>query len=134
MLTQELCEIITATRFETLGAACVQRVKQAIKDGVAVAMAGSREQPVALLAAHLKSLGGKPQSTVWGAGYRTSPVHAAYVNGAATHVLDFEPMLASSAPARDAAIPNAWARLPPSSSSRCAAVTAAPSTPAVPGG
>ena len=74
MLTQELCEIITATRFETLGAACVQRVKQAIKDGVAVAMAGSREQPVALLAAHLKSLGGKPQSTVWGAGYKAADV------------------------------------------------------------
>lgn len=92
MLTQELCEIIAATRFETLGAECVQRVKQAIKDGVAVAMAGSRERPVELLAAHLKSLGGKPQSTVWGAGYKTSPVHAAYVNGAATHVLDFEPM------------------------------------------
>ena len=42
MLTHELCEIITATRFETLDAECVQREKQAIKDGVAVAIAGSR--------------------------------------------------------------------------------------------
>lgn len=92
MLTQELCEVITATRFETLGTECVQRVKQAIKDGVAVAIAGSAEHPVELLSAHLKSLGGKPQSTVWSGGYKTSPVHASYVNGAATHVLDFEPM------------------------------------------
>jgi aconitate decarboxylase len=91
-LTRELCEIITATRFETLGAKCVQRVKQAIKDGVAVGTAGSREQPIRLLTAHLKRLGGKPQSTVWGGGFKTSPVHAAYVNGAAAHVLDFEPM------------------------------------------
>ncbi|MBI4203660.1 MAG: hypothetical protein HY527_01425, partial [Betaproteobacteria bacterium] len=57
-LTRELCEIITATRLETLGAECVERVKQAIKDGVAVAVAGSREEPIELLAAHLKSLGG----------------------------------------------------------------------------
>lgn len=91
-LTRELCEIITATRLETLGAECVERVKQAIKDGVAVAVAGSREEPIELLAAHLKSLGGKSQATVWGGGFKTSPVHAAYVNGAAAHVLDFEPM------------------------------------------
>jgi len=91
-LTRDLCNIITATRFETLGAGCVQRVKQAIKDGVAVGLAGTTEQPIKLLTAHLKSLGGKPQATVWGGGFRTSPVHAAYVNGAAAHVLDFEPM------------------------------------------
>lgn len=109
MLTHELCEIIAATRFESLGAECVLRVKQAIKDGVAVAMAGSREQPIELLAAHLKSLGGKPQSTVWGAGYRTSPVHAAYANGAATHVLDFEPMWLPPTHAVSPVVPAAFA-------------------------
>lgn len=91
-LTSELCEIITATRSETLGADCVRRVKRAIADGVAVAAAGCREEPVMLLGAHVKSLGGKPQATLWGHGFRSSPVHAAYVNGVATHVLDFEPM------------------------------------------
>lgn len=91
-LTRQLCETIAATRFETLGAECVERVKQAIKDGVAVGVAASAEQPIKLLAAHLKSLGGKPQASMWGDGFRTTPVHAAYVNGAAAHVLDFEPM------------------------------------------
>ncbi len=91
-ITRELCEIIVATRFESLGAECVHRAKQAIKDGVAVAAAGSVEEPVKLLAAHLKSLGGNPRATAWGHGFKTSPVHAAYLNGVATHVLDFEPM------------------------------------------
>lgn len=108
-LTRKLCEGIAATRFETLGAACVQRVKQAIKDGIAVAVAGSVEQPVTLLAAHLKSLGGKPQATAWGRGFRTSPVHAAYVNGVATHVLDFEPMWLPPTHAVSPTVPVAFA-------------------------
>ena len=108
-LTRKLCERIAATRFETLGADCVQRVKQAIKDGIAVAVAGSLEQPVKLLAAHLKSLGGKPQATAWGRGFRTSPVHAAYVNGVATHVLDFEPMWLPPTHAVSPTVPVAFA-------------------------
>ena len=92
-LTRELTARIADARFETLGADCVARTRQAIKDGIAVAVAGTvHEAPPRLLAAHLKSLGGKPQATAWGFGFKTSPVHAAYVNGVSTHVLDFEPM------------------------------------------
>ena len=91
-LTQALCERMVGTTFETLGEACVERVKQAIKDGIAVAVAGARERPAVLLADHMKSLGGARQANVWGHGYKTSTVQAAYVNGVATHVLDFEPM------------------------------------------
>ncbi|MBI2296220.1 MAG: MmgE/PrpD family protein [Betaproteobacteria bacterium] len=91
-LTEELCRLITATRADTLGAECVRRAKRAIMDGIAVAVAGAREPPVKLLAAHIKAQGGARQSSVWGYGFRTSSVQAAYVNGVATHVLDFEPM------------------------------------------
>lgn len=91
-ITAELCRVITATTFETLDADCVRRVKQAIKDGIAVAVAGAREPPVKLLAAHVKAQGGGRQASVWGHGFRTSTVQAAYVNGVAVHVLDFEPM------------------------------------------
>lgn len=91
-VTGELCRVITATTFETLGADCLRRVKQAIKDGIAVAIAGAGELPVKLLAAHVKAQGGSNQASVWGHGFRTSTIYAAYVNGVATHVLDFEPM------------------------------------------
>jgi aconitate decarboxylase len=91
-LTRELCARMTATTFETLDAECVRRTIQAIKDGIAVAVAGSHEAPVTVNAEHVRSLGGAPQSTVWRHGFKTSTVQASYVNGVAIHVLDFEPM------------------------------------------
>lgn len=91
-VTEELCRQITATRAETLGPDCVRATRRAIMDGIAVAAAGSMEPPVRLLAAHVKAQGGARQATVWGYGFRTTSVQAAYVNGVATHVLDFEPM------------------------------------------
>jgi aconitate decarboxylase len=87
-----LCERLIATRFDTLDRECVRRVKQAIVDGIAVAVAGAHEKPVELLAAQMKRFGGASQSSVWGYGYKTSTVQAAFVNGVATHVLDYEPM------------------------------------------
>ena len=91
-LTSDICEIMHATRYESLGGECVARVKQAIQDGVAVALAGCGEPPVTLALAHAKSLGGAPQASVWGAGFKASVVQAANLNAMATHVLDFEPM------------------------------------------
>jgi aconitate decarboxylase len=91
-LTSDICEIMHATRYESLGDECVARVKQAIQDGVAVALAGGAEPPVTIAIAHTKSLGGAPQASVWGAGFKASVVQAANLNAMATHVLDFEPM------------------------------------------
>ena len=45
-LTSEICNIIQATHYESLGEECVMRVKQAIQDGVAVALAGCTEPPI----------------------------------------------------------------------------------------
>ncbi len=91
-ITQKICEIMNGIGFEDLDAACVSRVKRAIKDGLAVAVAGSDQAPVKIAVAHIQELGAKPVSSVWGHGHKTSPVYAALVNGMATHVLDFEPM------------------------------------------
>ena len=91
-LTRDLCEIIDRTTYESLGSECSERVKQAIKDGIAVALAGCKEPPVTIIADHTRSLGGAPQASVWGWGFKASVVQAAYINAVATHVLDFEPM------------------------------------------
>lgn len=108
-LTRQLCDIITAAGFESLGEECVRRVKQAIADGLAVAAAGSREEPVEIAAGHVKSLGGRPQATVWGRGFKTSIVQAAFVNGMAAHVLDFEPMWLPPTHAVSPTVPVAFA-------------------------
>ncbi|MCT6962822.1 MmgE/PrpD family protein, partial [Salmonella enterica subsp. enterica serovar Typhimurium] len=67
-------------------------VKQAISDGIAVALAGCREPQLKIAVEHMQSLGGAPQATVWGWGVKASVVQAAFLNAASTHVLDFEPM------------------------------------------
>jgi aconitate decarboxylase len=108
-LTNELCKTIHATRYESLGDDCVARVKQAIQDGIAVALAGCREPPVAIATAHAQSLGGTPQASVWGRGFRVSVVQAANLNAMATHVLDFEPMWTPPTHAVSPTVPVAFA-------------------------
>ncbi|MGQ0522911.1 MAG: MmgE/PrpD family protein [Betaproteobacteria bacterium] len=108
-LTQALCALIQATRYESLGEACVARVKQAIKDGVAVALAGAGEPPVTIMTAHMLALGGAPQASVWGTPTRVSVVQAAYINSVATHVLDFEPMWSPPTHAVSPTVPVAFA-------------------------
>src|SRR5262245_60116258 len=90
--TEELCQIITQTTFATLPSPVVDVAKRIILDGIAVAVAGATEEGPRIVAEHLKSLGAKEVTTVLGQGFKTSPVSAAYVNGIAMHVLDYEPM------------------------------------------
>lgn len=92
-VTAELAEKIVAIGYDDIPEAARDRARRLILDGIAVAVAGTvQEEAPEVLAAHVKALGGHPDSTVINFGFRTSPVHAAYVNGAAMHVLDFEPM------------------------------------------
>ena len=108
-LTQDICEIIHATTYESLGDDCIHRVKQAIKDGIAVALAGSKEEPVSILTQHLLSLGGLPQASIWGSSHKVSVVQATYVNSMATHVQDFEPMWSPPTHAVSPTVPVAFA-------------------------
>ena len=91
-LTRALCERMIAVDYDCLGEETVARTKAAIADGIAVAVAGSEEDASRLARAHVREMGGAEQATVWGGGFRTSVVQAAWSNAIATHVLDFEPM------------------------------------------
>jgi aconitate decarboxylase len=84
-------------------------VKRLIADGVAVAMAGSREQPPAIVADHVRETGSEPLATVWGFGFRTTPAQAAYANAVSMHVLDFEPMSNPPTHAVSPTVPAAFA-------------------------
>ena len=90
--TEILCQTITQTTFASLPSQVVEVARQIILDGIAVAVAGSAEDGPHIVAEHVKSLGGTESSTILGHGFKTSPVSAAYVNGIAMHVLDYEPM------------------------------------------
>lgn len=94
--TGQLCDLIAGIQYDDLGSDTVARVKDAIGDGLSVAIAGSSERPVAILADYVRSLEAAPAATVWGYGFKTSPASAALVNAAAAHVLDYEPMSSPS--------------------------------------
>ncbi len=90
--TLAIAERVCPITYADLNAETVAMVKRLIADGVAVAIAGSAEEPPHILADYMANQGGAQRSTVWGFGFKSTPARTAYVNAASMHVLDFEPM------------------------------------------
>jgi 2-methylcitrate dehydratase PrpD len=92
-VTERLCHRIVETGSKDLSAAAIAAAKRLILDGIAITVAGCRaEEAPGILAEHLQELGGTPQATAIGFGFKTSVTNAALLNGASMHVLDYEPM------------------------------------------
>jgi aconitate decarboxylase len=91
-VTSQLCDRIAETSYENLGVAAIEAARRLVLDGIAVAVAGTEEEAIQILAAHHREQGGAAQATAIGNGFRLNTVAAAALNGAAMHVLDFEPM------------------------------------------
>lgn len=96
-LTAQVCERILACSRAPLDARLLPAARQLFLDGVAVAVAGARlEEAPRILAAHfadpLTGAGGGSAASLLGLNARLGTVPAALVNGAAMHVLDYEPM------------------------------------------
>jgi aconitate decarboxylase len=108
-LTARLAARIAATHHDDLSEAAITAARRLVLDGIAVAVAGTREQAIRILAAHEQALGGTPEASAIGFGFRTDPVRAAALNGAAMHVLDFEPMWSPATHALSTALPVALA-------------------------
>jgi aconitate decarboxylase len=104
-LAARICEI----NFDSLDAGTISAVKRLITDGIAVAVAGTRETAPAIVAEYVREMVGSPLATVWGFGFRTTPGNAAYANAVSMHVLDFEPMSLPSTHAVSPTVPVAMA-------------------------
>jgi len=108
-LTAQLAGVIRSTTFETLSTADVATAKRLIADGIAVAVAGSGEAAPAGFAQHVREQGGHELCPVWGFGFKSAPIPAAYANAVSMHVLDFEPMSNPSTHAVSPTVPVAFA-------------------------
>jgi 2-methylcitrate dehydratase PrpD len=92
-LTERLAHRIVETGAKDLSKQAIAAAKRLILDGIAITVAGCRaEEAPGILAEHVREMGGAPQATAIGFGFKTSVVNAALINGAAMHVLDYEPM------------------------------------------
>jgi 2-methylcitrate dehydratase PrpD len=88
--TQTLAQCIVDTRFETLPPEVVQAAKIAILDGFATMLAGATQELATIIGAYVQEMGGTPQASVIGWGFKTNPVSAAFANGVFGHCLDYE--------------------------------------------
>jgi aconitate decarboxylase len=95
-LTARVCERIVGCSRTPLDARLLPAARQLFLDGIAVAVAGARvEEAPRILAAHFTDPltgGGGGSAALLGLNARLGTVQAALVNGAAMHVLDYEPM------------------------------------------
>lgn len=92
-LTKRLSKQIAVLDYEAMPEEVRFRGRQILIDGIAVGIAGCKiEDPPRVLAENSKELGGAPQASVLGQGFKTSVTQAAMINGGAIHVMDFEPM------------------------------------------
>ncbi len=90
--TAALCQKIVATTWDSLTPEAIAAAKRLVLDGLAIALAGTEEEAIRILADHYRGFGAREDATAIGFGFRTAPTLAAALNGAAMHVLDFEPM------------------------------------------
>jgi len=109
-LTATLCERIAAVRYEDLPPESLAAARRLVRDGIAVGIAGvAEEEAIPIMARVMRQLGGTEAATVIGCGMRIDPVRAAALNGAAMHVLDFEPMWSPATHALSVTLPVALA-------------------------
>ena len=88
--TESLARFIADTSYDKLPSSVVDAAKIAILDGVANMLAGSTQAVATIIGQYVRELGGAPQSSVIGWGFKTNAPSAAFANGIFGHCLDFE--------------------------------------------
>jgi 2-methylcitrate dehydratase PrpD len=91
-VTEQFCRTLVSITAQSIPSAAFDAARALLLDGTAVALAGSRATAPAIIAEHIRCLGGSEQATALNFGFKTSMLGAAYLNGASMHVLDYEPM------------------------------------------
>ncbi len=89
--TEKIARFIAQTRYEDIPRPVLDATRTIILDGVANVLAGSTQPLLEHIRRYVDRLGGRAECTVVGSTSRTNPPLAAFANGAAMHVLDYEP-------------------------------------------
>ena len=88
--TEDLARFACELKFEQIPAEAIAWAKDAILDCTGVALAGAREEAGRIIAEYAKETGGRPDSGVLAAGFKTDAASAALANGTMSHALDFD--------------------------------------------
>ena len=88
--TKTLSQSVASSRYDDFDDSVVEAAKIAILDGVANMLAGSTQELASIVGRYVQDMGGSPQSSVVGWGFKTNAPSAAFANGVFGHCLDFE--------------------------------------------
>ncbi|WP_102026607.1 MmgE/PrpD family protein [Salirhabdus sp. Marseille-P4669] len=88
-LSEELARYIKQTSYEDLPEEVVAFTKLCILDYFSSAFAGANKAPVQMIAEMIREMGGEEQATLVTGG-KNSVVNAAFVNGAASHIVELD--------------------------------------------
>lgn len=88
--TAKLAEYVATVSWDAMPAALIDKAKAHILDTIGVALGGSLTDHARQAARAIEALGGSPQSTVIGHGFRTNPLEAAFLGGTCSHSIEFD--------------------------------------------
>ena len=88
-VAKNLAQLVSTIRFESLSEEVINETKRRMLDALGCAFGGFHGNPSAILRNVAADLGGKPESTVFGATYRTSCDKANLVNSTMLRYLDY---------------------------------------------
>lgn len=89
-LTNIMAEWVYQNSFGDIPKSVIDYSKLCLLDWLGVTLAGSQEKMATILFDLIKEMGGKEHATVLGKGIKTSVLYAALINGAMSHVLDYD--------------------------------------------
>jgi 2-methylcitrate dehydratase PrpD len=90
-VTRLVSERAASLAYDVLPRELVELIKQIVLDTLGVAIGASGLAPEArIVAEYVEALGGRPESTVFGFGFKAPAPWAAFVNGSLGHMLDYD--------------------------------------------
>ena len=89
-VTARIAQFVIDTRYRAIPSQALATAKTAVLDCLGVALAGSREKCAKISAQIARQENTKQETTVFGQGFKSSALQAAFANGTAAHALDFD--------------------------------------------
>jgi 2-methylcitrate dehydratase PrpD len=89
-VTDELAQFIRQTTYSDLPSDVIHQAKRCFLDWMGVTLGGCRSPLASILLELVQCSGGNQQSTIIGAGCKTTSLQACLVNGSASHALDYD--------------------------------------------
>lgn len=88
--TGSIANFIVETSYDRIPKEAVSSAKGAILDSLGCILAGSQEPSGSITKEYVRELGGNPEASVIGGGFKTSVPQAALANGTMAHALDYD--------------------------------------------